>query len=174
MRCTAKSKRTGEQCGGQAVTGKDKCRMHGGSSLSGVDQPRFKHGLYSKELQRHPEFLSLWSQAKDDPEIEDTRGEIAIDRAGLAVWLGTYGPALATGKALPVLTDITEKIGRKAERLQKMRLAADQAITVRHFETLVASMLEAAREVFGDDDRLPLFVERVRGLSSGPPTGQVQ
>lgn len=31
-RCQAHSKRSGQQCGNPAITGKDKCRMHGGKS----------------------------------------------------------------------------------------------------------------------------------------------
>lgn len=31
-RCQAHSKRSGKQCGNPAITGKDKCRMHGGKS----------------------------------------------------------------------------------------------------------------------------------------------
>lgn len=41
MQCTAKSKRTGKQCKSHAIKGKDKCRMHGGSTP-------VEHGLFSK------------------------------------------------------------------------------------------------------------------------------
>ncbi len=40
-RCTGRAKTTGEQCKNPAVSGKDKCRIHGG--LTPV-----KHGLFSK------------------------------------------------------------------------------------------------------------------------------
>ena len=48
MRCTAKSKRSGQQCKKDAVIGGEKCHIHGGKSLRGVAHPRFKHGQDSK------------------------------------------------------------------------------------------------------------------------------
>jgi hypothetical protein len=48
MRCTAKSKRSGQQCKKDAVIGGEKCHMQGGKSLRGVAHPRFKHGRDSK------------------------------------------------------------------------------------------------------------------------------
>lgn len=41
MQCEAKSKRTGQRCRAQAITGKTVCRHHGGKTP-------IKHGLYSK------------------------------------------------------------------------------------------------------------------------------
>ena len=50
-RCTAKSKRTGEQCKGPAVTAWRVCRFHGavGGHPAGKAHPSWKHGMRSKE-----------------------------------------------------------------------------------------------------------------------------
>jgi len=48
--CKAKSKRTGERCKANCVTGRDVCYHHGGKSLGGLASPRITHGLYSKFL----------------------------------------------------------------------------------------------------------------------------
>lgn len=49
-RCGAKT-RSGKTCRSPAVTGKKRCRMHGGAEGSGAptgNQNAFKHGFYSK------------------------------------------------------------------------------------------------------------------------------
>ena len=50
-RCTARSKRTGERCGGPAVSGWSVCRFHGagGGHPAGKDHPSWKHGMRSRE-----------------------------------------------------------------------------------------------------------------------------
>ena len=51
--------RAGTKCKALAVTGKERCRMHGGAKGSGVphgNQNALKHGMYTREakdLQKH-------------------------------------------------------------------------------------------------------------------------
>ena len=51
--CGAKT-RSGGHCMNHPVTGKKRCRMHGGTSISGKGHWNYKHGYWSKEekLQR--------------------------------------------------------------------------------------------------------------------------
>lgn len=57
-RCGAKT-RVGTACKSPAVTGKNRCRMHGGAKGSGApvgNRNAFKHGMYTqeaKEFNRH-------------------------------------------------------------------------------------------------------------------------
>lgn len=57
-RCGAKTRR-GTECQAPAVTGKARCRMHGGANGSGApkdNQNALKHGMYTREsleLQKH-------------------------------------------------------------------------------------------------------------------------
>jgi hypothetical protein len=46
--CGAKT-RTGAACRNNPVTGKKRCRMHGGASLSGKNHWNYKHGFWSRE-----------------------------------------------------------------------------------------------------------------------------
>lgn len=46
--CGAKT-RTGNACKNNPVTGKNRCRMHGGGSPSGKDHWNYQHGYWSKE-----------------------------------------------------------------------------------------------------------------------------
>lgn len=58
LRCGAKTRR-GTACQAPAVTGKKRCRMHGGAKGSGAphgNKNALKHGLYTREsleLQKH-------------------------------------------------------------------------------------------------------------------------
>jgi hypothetical protein len=61
-RCTARSKRSGQQCRGPAVRGKRVCRMHGagGGAPSGKSNGRYRHGGCTNEglaLLRHVNML---------------------------------------------------------------------------------------------------------------------
>ena len=47
MKCGAKTK-SGKPCEKPPLKGSNRCRLHGGKSLKGIDSPRYKHGLYSK------------------------------------------------------------------------------------------------------------------------------
>ncbi len=51
MTCGAKT-RSGAPCKKPPLTGKTRCRLHGGMSLSGKDHPNFKHGHFTKENRR--------------------------------------------------------------------------------------------------------------------------
>ena len=54
-RCGAKT-RAGGKCQAPAVTGKARCRMHGGAKGSGApkgNRNAFKHGRYTREVLEH-------------------------------------------------------------------------------------------------------------------------
>ena len=53
LRCGAKT-RGGTPCRSAAVSGKKRCRMHGGAAGSGApkgNQNALKHGMYTREMQ---------------------------------------------------------------------------------------------------------------------------
>ena len=60
MQCTAKSKRSGEQCRNHAVKGKTKCRIHGGANDGPPkgNKNALKHGAY--------EAISLESMTEEE------------------------------------------------------------------------------------------------------------
>ncbi len=72
--CGAKT-RSGGACRTKAMFN-GRCRMHGGTSLSGHASPSFKHGRYSKYLPTH--LSDCYKKAVDDPELTDLRDEIAL------------------------------------------------------------------------------------------------
>ncbi len=79
MRCEAKSKRSGERCKGQAITGRHTCRMHGGTCGSGPASPTFKTGIYSKDMPTR--LAARYEAALSDPDLLKLHDSIAAVRA---------------------------------------------------------------------------------------------
>lgn len=73
-RCKATSKRTGERCGAPAVSGRQTCRAHGGTSPRGPAHPSWKHGRYSKLLAHRP----AYAEAIQDPTLGQFRETLAL------------------------------------------------------------------------------------------------
>jgi uncharacterized protein YjcR len=67
-RCGAKT-RAGTDCQAPAVTGKARCRMHGGAKGSGAprgNQNAFKHGMYTRDtIAMRKEINALMRQARE-------------------------------------------------------------------------------------------------------------
>jgi hypothetical protein len=65
-RCTARSKRSGQQCQGPAVRGKRVCRMHGGSKGSGAPTGKqngnYRHGARSAEAIALLRRINYWGR----------------------------------------------------------------------------------------------------------------
>lgn len=76
MQCTAKSKRSGEQCKKDAVQGSTKCHMHGGKSPKGIASGNFQTGRYSKYLPAR--LLERYHESAQDGELLALRDEIAL------------------------------------------------------------------------------------------------
>ncbi len=78
MKCKAKSKRSGKRCRAYAIKGKDRCRMHGGTTP-------IKHGLFSKYpdaiVGGHMEAAKLVSQVQSLSET------IPVLVAILSLWV---------------------------------------------------------------------------------------
>ena len=66
LRCGAKT-RAGTSCRAPAVSGKKRCRMHGGAAGSGArkgNQNALKHGLYTRQmLEERAELQELMREA---------------------------------------------------------------------------------------------------------------
>lgn len=74
--CTATSKRTGERCGAQAITGRTVCRHHGGKSLVGPASPQWKDGRRSKYLPKR--LLDDYLASLNNPDKLALDEEIAL------------------------------------------------------------------------------------------------
>lgn len=81
MQCTAKSKRSGQQCKSSAVLGTTKCAMHGGKSLKGIASATFKTGRYSKFLPTRMQ--ERYQESINDNDLLELRTSVALVDARL-------------------------------------------------------------------------------------------
>lgn len=81
VKLCASLKRNGDRCKNVAVTGRDYCMHHGGRALTGVDNPAFKTGLWSKQRRRFskvaPTLLTRIDELREDPDLFSLRDDAA-------------------------------------------------------------------------------------------------
>ncbi|MFQ5647522.1 MAG: hypothetical protein ACE5GM_11380 [bacterium] len=84
-RCTAKSKRTGKQCGSWALIGFNVCRIHG--ALGGApkgSKNALKYGTFSNDLQNEEEkeiYLRFYEALREDFQLNDSSDVMAGEMA---------------------------------------------------------------------------------------------
>ncbi len=129
--CGAKT-RSGEPCQTSPVSGRNRCRMHGGTIRRGIASPHFVHGRYSKVL---PARLSeRYAECFDDPELLSLRSEIALVDARLMELLDPiHGDEQGSDKIMAALLD---------EELDAAHLCNDEA-RVRAAEQRMMPYLES-------------------------------
>lgn len=76
--CAAKT-RSGEPCKLYTMLGKNRCRLHGGKSLSGPAHPAFKTGDYSKSIPTR--LMASYQASLKDPKILHQKKETALLKA---------------------------------------------------------------------------------------------
>jgi len=153
MQCTAKSKRTGERCKAQAVRGKDKCRMHGGSTP-------VKHGLYSKYTKGI--LADRIEELKNDPALTDLREHIALMTALLTDRLEA-NPQLTEETAQGLIT-IAEKLTRAIERWHKVTYGEKFILQVEQVQTLIEQITVIIRQEVQDAEIVERIARRLQGV----------
>jgi hypothetical protein len=120
-RCSAKAKRTGEQCQNPAVESFSVCRHHGAGTpaRNTVGGRPVIHGRYS--LQHRARLAEKQAQFLDDPSPGDLTGELALMRALLQEYIDRY----PTETPLPAqeierIFGMVEAISRIVERIAKI------------------------------------------------------
>lgn len=82
VQCTATSKRTGQRCGAQAITGRKVCRHHGGKSLAGPAHPNWVDGGRSHVLPKR--LMADYQASLADSDKLVLNKEIALIDARMA------------------------------------------------------------------------------------------
>lgn len=160
VRCTARSKRSGEQCKGWAVPGKAVCYQHGGAPRTG--RPPV-HGRYSQALAKHPSVLERYERHKSDPAMMETLNEIALLRAKLDHYLDSYA-AMNDPISIANIRGYVESIGRAVERRHKLLYGEQITITERDFEAKLIAVLDTVKRIYGDDERYARFIGELKRI----------
>jgi len=154
-RCTAKAKRTGEQCKAYAIQGKDKCRVHGG--LTPV-----KHGLYSKYTKH--KLADKVNQLANDPELLDLRQQIAFKQALILDNL-QYLQKQLEPKDLDVLAGLSDKVSKDIERLNKIEHGQKYVLQVEEVQAVINQIVLIIQQEVADTDTVHRLSGRLQEVS---------
>jgi len=166
MRCTAKSKQSGEQCKKDAMQGSTKCHIHGGKSLKGVASPAFTTGRYSKYLPEH--LLPAYEDAKADKNILSVRGDIELLDGLIRAKLVNLDTSDSAQHWIALLKNILKArkayknsdIGGLEEALDEMEALADKRRLHYATEQEVVEQLEQRRKLVESEQKLILQDQR--------------
>lgn len=171
--CTAKSKRTGERCKAQAITGRKTCRHHGGKTPRGFALPQTKTGWRSLDLPTR--LAALYEKTQHNDELISVRDDIRLIDALI---LGKFAKLDTgeSGKAWELMRDAVDALHDGIARedypgcvkaLREMRDVINRNIEHYATEQEITRQLEQRRKLVETDQRLTmqgeqaLSVERV-------------
>lgn len=149
-RCGAQLRgKPGQCCRQFAVTGRERCRIHGGSSPRGQSHPSTRHALYSRELPAN--LRRDYERFLTDPELLSARREIALVRTrmvALASRLGTSESGQTWRELAEHVTSARTALGADD--------AAKTSAAVERLAALISGPVNDERAY----DEFTLFVER--------------
>jgi hypothetical protein len=146
MRCTAKSKRSGEQCRRHATRGREVCRMHGGATPRGMASPHWRGRGYSKDLPTR--LYERWEAGLNDPKLLELHSEIALIDARLGEMFVRRPRSMKQWREVYRLIDLRRKVTHAENRRQaflETHLTAEQAAAL--FGALVGLLQYEAEDV---------------------------
>ncbi|CAN5692268.1 hypothetical protein BH24GEM1_BH24GEM1_31800 [soil metagenome] len=171
MRCSAKSKRSGEPCRSPAVTGRATCRMHGGTAPRGVASHSWRHGRYSKAVPAR--LLASYQDALGDPDLVALRDELALTDARMQEVLRALPADLSpidrdawTELLLPLLETRRRLADTERRRLEVLNAYVSQG----QLMALVGALQQAVLELVPDRAVRAALGRRVEVLMNQPDT----
>ncbi len=149
-----KIKRIGERCKAPAITGRTKCRVHGGKThVAGPTHPSWKHGNRSKYIPTR--LAEKYAESLSDPHLTEYRQDIGLLEARLY-------ELLQTGESLP-LWDKTQDAYRELRAEMASGNQAGIAYALSSLESLInRGMADALRwaEVYRVTEQIGKTKER--------------
>ena len=110
--CGARN-RTGGICKRTPTEGRNRCNLHGGKSLRGMQSPHFVTGRYSKDVFGH--LVARYEQAVNDPELLAMRDEIAL----LQVRIADVLKSLNIGESREIWIDLKKEYDKLRKAIVK-------------------------------------------------------
>jgi hypothetical protein len=134
MRCTGKSKQSGEQCKRNASVGSTKCKIHGGATPKGAASPHYEGKGRGRHL--NTGLAVIYSEAQKDPELLSIRDDVALVEALLVSSLPRI-ESRESGKAWTLIRKSIEQLqeafanenyGKCMVTVQAMRDVVDENV----------------------------------------------
>lgn len=171
--CGAKT-RSGEPCKGKPMLN-GRCRMHGGSTPSGIALPQTKTGRYSKYLPDN--IRDRYHQALGDNELISLRDEIALVEVQIVATLEAQTKPDAPPEdiigARARLYDLIEQRRRLVETERKRLVDMQQMITSEQAMLLVGALVGIIRARVNDPSTLAAIQSDINGLLAQRDRGAV-
>lgn len=157
--CGAK-KRNGTPCQNPPVTGRNRCRMHGGATLMGEQSGTYKTGAYSKYLPK-----SIKDKVEHFQTLDpfDVLPELELQRALLATYAERFeqtGFTLTAGD-INILMEWLTTITRTVERIVRMK--NDTALSGAEITYLALRATEVVMRYVDEPDRQAAFINDLFG-----------
>jgi hypothetical protein len=157
-RCGAKT-RAGTPCNRPAGWGTNhvevgKCKLHGGATP-------IKHGLYSKYTKN--KLADVVQALVDDPELINLRQQIAFKQALILDRLNQ----LSDGKTVDdmrLLADISEKVARDIERLNKIEHGEKYVLQIAEVQAVVQQITLIIHQEIADGRVVERVASRLQQL----------
>jgi len=142
--CGAKT-RKGTPCQTPPVTGKSRCRMHGGAEGSGRPPVHGRYSIVARgELKAK---LERWED--DQQDWRSCRAEIALQQALLETFVSKLPEdGRVTSKDHALAQSWTEAITRS--KLRAAKIEQGTALTARELQLAALIMVREAKKLFGD------------------------
>lgn len=163
--CNAKT-RSGGNCKQPAGWGTDhvgegKCKLHGGSSLKGIESPRYETGRYSKYV---PAKLQTYIADLDQYNILELADELQTQRALIADYLSRYRDGLPMQEQnIGTIIAWLNSIGITVERITKIR--NETALTGAEIAHLKLRTAELVTRYIDDPEKRRQFVKELFQIS---------
>lgn len=149
--------------------GEGRCKLHGGSSLRGVDHPNYKHGQrISKRYETAlKSTLAASYDSLEDDDAFDIADELRLQRALLLDYMQAKDSAI-TAADRELLMQWSERISKTAERMTRMR--NDTALTAAEIKLIAARLADVVSRHIAEPEKQAAFLADLFG-SIGMGTG---
>ncbi len=171
--CTARSKRSGQQCRKHAMRGRDVCLAHGGKTPRGAASPHFKTGRYSRSLPGH--LVAAYERAIHDPMLLSLRDEVALTDAMIGETLSRLTddmPWAKTRKVFHQVIRLSEQRRKLVESEVRHIVLAREVMTTDEAMALVHAMAAIVTRYLPDPNDQAAIAEELHALinNNGPET----
>ncbi len=163
--CTARSKRSGEQCRKHAMRGRTVCLAHGGKTPRGATSPHFKTGRYSRSLPGH--LVAAYEQALHDPTLMSLRDEIALTDALIGETLSQLTEEMPWAKERKIFNQVlrlSEQRRKLVESEVRHIVLAREVMTTDEAMALVRAMVAIVSNYLPDPNDRAAIAEELHAL----------
>lgn len=159
-RCGARTK-SGGVCKNRPLSGRKRCKFHGGATPRGPDSANWEHGR--KAYQFHGELLEKFRAAASVEDPTDLLPELATQRTLFSHYLERFVDGYKIKSTdIDSMMRWLDAIGKTVERIVKIR--NETMLTVAETQFLQASIIGLLDDFIPDPNKRKAFVSKLIAL----------